>query len=125
MLTFITLFYICLSLWAGISVYLSCLKFFQCFLLKTKTCLNLCLIVYMSVHLFLLVFEACLYYRMLRYIVCWMADLYMNIVWPITFAKLIKKKNLERFSWFFYKIFFLLLLIQCCSVISMSGFVNF
>merc|ERR1711947_16495 len=102
-LTFITLFYICLSLWAGISVYLSCLKFFQCFLLKTKNCLNLCLIVYMSVHLFLLVFEACLYYRMLRYIVCWMADLHMNIVRPITFAKLINKNIfLERFLAFIH-----------------------
>ena len=28
---------------------------------------------------------------MLRYNVYWIADLYMNIVWPITFAKFTKK----------------------------------
>ena len=101
-LTFITLFYICFSLWAGISVYLPCLKYFQCFLFQKKNCLIWCPIVYMSMHLFILVLEARLHYRLLRYIVWWMADLYMNKVRRITFAKLINKNIfLERFTWFF------------------------
>ena len=95
------LFYICFSLWAGISVYLPCLKYFQCFLFQQKNCLIWCPIVYMSMHLFILVLEARLHYRLLRYIVCWMADLYMNSVRPITFAKLINKNIfLERPTWF-------------------------
>ena len=83
------LLYICFVLWAGILSFLYSFKFVQFFPDKKYQCLTVCTFNYESIHVLILYSL----YSVLD------GGLVMNIVWPITFAKLKKKYIKKIFFW--------------------------
>ena len=77
------LLYICFVLWAGILSFLYSFKFVQFFPDKKYQCLTVCTFNYESIHVLIL-------YSLFSVLA---GGLVMNIVWPITFVKLERKKK--------------------------------